>query len=977
MPTQGQTFDLNRGWYTPPSQGTSLTPSSSGTPIVSQTSSASSTQYVPVISTKINASGQTVYITSTGQEFSDATQARQTQAYLDASGASYRERPNANPQQAADAYNIHQQIESQRLAQSNKALIENLNKNVPQLSSPGGLTQPATMQGSQNYNYTPLPLINQTIKTAIIYGEKNLPTRQEILSNFRTTQVDQETINQLNLSKKDYAEQLVEGYRSIGTTAQRGADYINILAQESEYIPSGKLPIEKDFLNIKTYGKYYETTPYQQRYEQALETQEKRLYAKAPRGTLSSFVQGITSGGVQIASLGGEVFAESAQLGIDLRTGKGFSNKYPLVSGIAGGAVALITNPIQTTQSFTEEQIKLYNENPVKYLGIQIETFLATEGIIKGIGLAGKEAINASSNVFIPKVGFEELAQRNVVNLYEKGNLKALTITDVGARDVKELIGVAKDNPAKSYFENITGKTLVNNEGVVTRVMLTRTKTPIQRLTSSTDFQISQGFTDYEIGSNFSASVAPTGFPVKGLVEGNKVAYEFSLLPKKPLSYEPNIVLVKTEIGNVGGINSLIESVGKGKASVDLLKKYGYDLSKSPELMRQNIVKVESGVGKRVLQVRQAKVFNESNLSLELEKIKTTPSLNPKAVYPTVSELIGNQTEAEFTFVGSPAIRKVGLKGVAQKLTGKTSLTDFPLGGGSSKKFAVELYENLGEQKGLSKNLQNAIEKERKAFVDFSPYYERGYSEVQYVSPLEPRYLLSKLVSNLKYSSERQLKENYSPSYYKTSFKQGAVSYVDKSIRYSQKQPSRQDISIQQPKPQSSQSQVSTKQTSQRLTTASYSSTQPSSSQRINAQSQGSYSVFEQPKGYAKKKKDDEQKKEKKLLKGYKAFVRRKGKFVAVSEQVLPENRAYQSGVLKALNTLARSVTLRPAGYTDIEDIQQADFSKFRQKAPRSKITEMPVFVERTQFALSSKGEQSEIQAARKQYFKGDSKWAF
>ena len=71
-------------------------------------------------------------------------------------------------------------------------------------------------------------------------------------------------------------------------------------------------------------------------------------------------------------------------------------------------------------------------------------------------------------------------------------------------------------------------------------------------------------------------------------------------------------------------------------------------------------------------------------------------------------------------------------------------------------------------------------------------------------------------------------------------------------------------------------------------------------------------------------------------------------------------------GTSKALNTLGRSITLKKAGYTDIEDIQSnPDLAKFRQRMPKSKIPGEPVYVEKTKFLLSTSGAKSEIQAAR------------
>jgi hypothetical protein len=356
--------------------------------------------------------------------------------------------------------------------------------------------------------------------------------------------------------------------------------------------------------------------------------------------------------------------------------------------------------------------------DPVSFAGEYAGGYAAFGVGGKGVGLVGKQVGKAVS-IITPRVKFGEIASKRVEGYYKKGDLKALQFSDVGVKNVDELIAYPKSSQAAKYFAKTTGTKLGKGEGVVVRVMTARTEGYIGRLLGKKQLVVgSKGaYTDYEIGSLFSAGVEPTGFPIKGLASG-KTAYEFSILPKAPKFYDPNILLIKTGIGKVSG-----------KDSVKLLKQFGYDLRKSPNILEQNISKV--GAGKRVLQVRQIKGFTQKELNKELQKILVKPSLKTSKAYPTTSELIGTQTEAEFTFIRGTNLEKVGLKTLGQRVTGRTATTEFPIGGGKSLLTDVELYANV------SKASKNLTAYEKSVLKDISQAAKGGYSVKRYVSPFD------------------------------------------------------------------------------------------------------------------------------------------------------------------------------------------------------------------------------------------------
>lgn len=427
-----------------------------------------------------------------------------------------------------------------------------------------------------------------------------------------------------------------------------------------------------------------------------------------------SFVKGLGEGYKFFGSVPGLV---GAGVGAAPRVFGEFVSK-PIESGFKyGGLSAGFIGGSLT--SFGESFVT----DPVSFAGEYAGGYAAFGVGAKGIGLAVKPVtslIGKGSSFVTPRVKFGKIASKRVEGYYKKGDLKALQFSDVGVKNVDELIAYPKSSQAAKYFAKTTGTKLGKGEGVVVRVMTARTEGYIGRLLGKKQLVVgSKGaYTDYEIGSLFSAGVEPTGFPIKGLASG-KTAYEFSLFPKAPKFYDPNILLIKTGIGKVSG-----------KDSVKLLKQFGYDLSKSPTILEQNISKV--GAGKRVLQVRQIKGLTQKELNKELQKILVKPSLKTSKAYPTTSELIGNQTEAEFTFIRGTNLEKVGLKTLGQRLTGRTATTQFPTGGGKSLLTDVELYANVS--KASSKSL-TAYEKS--VLKDISQAAKEGYSVKRYVSPFD------------------------------------------------------------------------------------------------------------------------------------------------------------------------------------------------------------------------------------------------
>jgi len=121
--------------------------------------------------------------------------------------------------------------------------------------------------------------------------------------------------------------------------------------------------------------------------------------------------------------------------------------------------------------------------------------------------------------------------------------------------------------------------------------------------------------------------------------------------------------------------------------------------------------------------------------------------------------------------------------------------------------------------------------------------------------------------------------------------------------------------------------------------------------------------LFNPPKQYDYPKKQDEEKKLKKFLKGFQGYVRKGGKFMKVSNAILPEGLAYREAANVARSTLAQSITVREAGLTDIQDSLSANLQDFRQKAFKSKIREEPVYIQKN--PLSSKTEVRQIQQAK------------
>lgn len=489
--------------------------------------------------------------------------------------------------------------------------------------------------------------------------------------------------------------------------------------------------------------------------------------------------------------------------------GKGLGEGYKFfgsVPGLVGAGVGaapiifgeFVSKPIESgfkygglSAGFIGGSLTSFGESfvtdPVSFAGEYAGGYAAFGVGAKGIGLAVKPVnslIGKGSSFVTPKVKFGEIASKRVEGYYKKGDLKALQFSDVGVKNVEELIAYPKSSQAAKYFAKTNGTKLGKGEGVVVRVMTARTEGYIGRLLGKKELVVgSKGaYTDYEIGSLFSAGVEPTGFPIKGLASG-KTAYEFSILPKAPKFYDPNILLIKTGIGRVKGTNS-----------VKLLKQFGYDLSKSPTILEQNISKV--GAGKRVLQVRQIKGLTQKELNKELQKMLVKPSLKTTKAYPTTSELIGTQTEAEFTFIRGTNLEKVGLKTLGQRVTGRTATTQFPTGGGKSLLTDVELYANVS--KASSKSL-TAYEKS--VLKDISQAAKEGYSVKRYVSPFDvtsvgSASLVSRGVGKGKdfgeyYSKQKVVPEkiyyNFTPSYEKQNLQVIDVKqYVSKIDRGSQ-----------------------------------------------------------------------------------------------------------------------------------------------------------------------------------------------
>ena len=150
----------------------------------------------------------------------------------------------------------------------------------------------------------------------------------------------------------------------------------------------------------------------------------------------------------------------------------------------------------------------------------------------------------------------------------------------------------------------------------------------------------------------------------------------------------------------------------------------------------------------------------------------------------------------------------------------------------------------------------------------------------------------------------------------------------------------------------------------------SESSTSQSSSQSFQSYSQASSSsqssYVKQEFSSSNKRKDDENKKLKKFLQGFIPQVRKKGKFVNIGNEILPENLALQKAANFARKNLTRSITLKPAGQIEVNnDMFNVNLSDFRQRKPSSKIQGYPVFIQRN--ALSSKSETTEIQQAKAQ----------
>ena len=100
-----------------------------------------------------------------------------------------------------------------------------------------------------------------------------------------------------------------------------------------------------------------------------------------------------------------------------------------------------------------------------------------------------------------------------------------------------------------------------------------------------------------------------------------------------------------------------------------------------------------------------------------------------------------------------------------------------------------------------------------------------------------------------------------------------------------------------------------------------------------------------------------------KMFKGFQGYIRKKGKFVKVSNNILPEGLAYREAANVARSTLAQSITVREAGLTDIQDSLSANLQDFRRKALKSKIREEPVYIQKN--PLGSKTEVRQIQQAK------------
>lgn len=117
---------------------------------------------------------------------------------------------------------------------------------------------------------------------------------------------------------------------------------------------------------------------------------------------------------------------------------------------------------------------------------------------------------------------------------------------------------------------------------------------------------------------------------------------------------------------------------------------------------------------------------------------------------------------------------------------------------------------------------------------------------------------------------------------------------------------------------------------------------------------------------YGKKYFDLQEKKNKKLIKGFIALTRRKGKFIPVSKQILPKGLAYSQAAGEARRTLARSITVKEVGQLEVDDsFNLPNLQDFRQPKSKSKLkSDYPIFVQTN--ALSSKSETTEIQQAKK-----------
>ena len=85
--------------------------------------------------------------------------------------------------------------------------------------------------------------------------------------------------------------------------------------------------------------------------------------------------------------------------------------------------------------------------------------------------------------------------------------------------------------------------------------------------------------------------------------------------------------------------------------------------------------------------------------------------------------------------------------------------------------------------------------------------------------------------------------------------------------------------------------------------------------------------------------------------------IKKRDRFVEVSQQTLPRNKAINLGARIADNTTSRTFRIKPSGKTIIKDSLEVRLeNKFRGRIGKSKLPPM-VFVEKSKFAIDTTGE--------------------